>query len=687
MNTTVFAQMLYRIAGNKQFGDMADGTSALKAPLHFVSSIKFGLDGFLYLTNNMMICKIDTTTNKIYKVAGTYINSTFSGDGGLALNAGFWPNDFVFDKAGNMFICDMYNHRIRKVDAQTHIITTIAGNGSKIFTNNSLADTTGLPYPNSIDIDKAGNLYIGGGDILNSNYYYIYKLDTTTKIINKIAGTGGYLFNGNNSNALQTGFSVSRVKILDNGDLYFASPNNGLILKLNTNTNIITIIAGVYNANVSPAYKGDGGLAINTNIYAPVNFDFNSSGNLLIVDEGFGIIHEVDTTTGIITLNAGIPRGINMPGFYGSDTAGAKCDILSIFGGHVDFSGIVASANNDYYVVTYGNSLINKYDHRVTIATNPDLKIALSDPAVCAEQTTKIRATISDSAIISADSLKGAWYINNLIVSDDSLILLSNKFKSNDSVYFLMSTINTACQSIILKSNTIKLTVNPKPVLNFPVDTIICSQQILNLDALQQDSSAMYLWQDGIVNAKRTISNSGKYSLSIKKENCVYLDSINIIYEQTPSNLSIDTSFCELTSIALNASFPYSTYLWQDNSNKENFVTNKTGTYYCTVKNFCGSGVDTFNVYKYCEIYVPNAFSPNADGINDTWSIKLLSNYQGTTIDVFNRYGQPVFHSVGYSKEWDGKYNGKDLPIGTYYYVIKLNTINKLFSGSITILR
>lgn len=85
---------------------------------------------------------------------------------------------------------------------------------------------------------------------------------------------------------------------------------------------------------------------------------------------------------------------------------------------------------------------------------------------------------------------------------------------------------------------------------------------------------------------------------------------------------------------------------------------------------------------------IPNAFSPNGDGINDKWIIQYLNSYPGVDVSIFNRYGQLVFHSTGYSIEWDGTYNGKTLPVATYYYVIdrKIAGTKKL-TGRITILR
>ena len=84
---------------------------------------------------------------------------------------------------------------------------------------------------------------------------------------------------------------------------------------------------------------------------------------------------------------------------------------------------------------------------------------------------------------------------------------------------------------------------------------------------------------------------------------------------------------------------------------------------------------------------VPNAFSPNGDGINDTWMIQYLDTYPGCTVDVFNRYGQNVFHSTGYAKPWDGRVNGQPLPVGTYYWIINPKNGRQQISGSVTIVR
>jgi gliding motility-associated-like protein len=87
---------------------------------------------------------------------------------------------------------------------------------------------------------------------------------------------------------------------------------------------------------------------------------------------------------------------------------------------------------------------------------------------------------------------------------------------------------------------------------------------------------------------------------------------------------------------------------------------------------------------------VPNdGLSPNGDGVNDVWTIPGIEEFPGAVVEVYNRWGELLFSSVGYKTKWDATYNGKDLPVGTYYYVINLHSdlIPDPITGPITILR
>jgi len=83
---------------------------------------------------------------------------------------------------------------------------------------------------------------------------------------------------------------------------------------------------------------------------------------------------------------------------------------------------------------------------------------------------------------------------------------------------------------------------------------------------------------------------------------------------------------------------------------------------------------------------IPNAFSPNGDGINDLWDLPQIAAHSYNRVEVFDRSGAKVFSSVGYQKAWDGKMNSKPLPVGVYYYIIDLGD-GKPVSGTLTILR
>jgi gliding motility-associated-like protein len=137
------------------------------------------------------------------------------------------------------------------------------------------------------------------------------------------------------------------------------------------------------------------------------------------------------------------------------------------------------------------------------------------------------------------------------------------------------------------------------------------------------------------------------------------------------------------------------TYLWTPNIGIDNnTVKNPTITgdvdriYTLQVTDSRGCvSTDQVMVKISPQIIIPNTFTPNGDGINDLWDIQGLIAYADATVDVYNRYGTRVFHSIGYGKPWDGTYNGQLVPFGTYYYVINAKVYSKAFSGYVTVVR
>ena len=135
------------------------------------------------------------------------------------------------------------------------------------------------------------------------------------------------------------------------------------------------------------------------------------------------------------------------------------------------------------------------------------------------------------------------------------------------------------------------------------------------------------------------------------------------------------------------------TILWSTGETTQNITNLPTGTYIITVtdKNNCKI-TESFSIED--PLLIPTVITPNADGFNDTWDIKGLLAYEKITINIFNRWGDNVFSFEGSgieynekSTQWDGTWNNKKLPLGTYVYILKIDDIGESFNGTITVIR
>lgn len=160
-----------------------------------------------------------------------------------------------------------------------------------------------------------------------------------------------------------------------------------------------------------------------------------------------------------------------------------------------------------------------------------------------------------------------------------------------------------------------------------------------------------------------------------------------------PSKFMLEGGQVQLTPVA---NYPYQvSYSWSpgrylDDSTLAMPIARPPDDMYfrLTVTTYKGcSAWDTLFVKVLKKPDIPNIFSPNGDGIHDRWEITYLESYPGCTVEVVNRYGQLVFRSVGYATPWDGKINGKDAPVGTYYYVVTPRNGRVPLTGYVDIIR
>ena len=217
-------------------------------------------------------------------------SSPYGGDSGLAINASLAdPTSIAVDIAGNVYIADSYNYRVRMVDT-TGIITTVAGNGVSGYNGDSALATNAEISANSVLIDAVGNLYIGGNNIVR-------KVDATTKIITTVAGNGTSGYTGDNSYATHATLNgiIAGMAFDTFGNLYITDYNNNVIRKIDNTSGIITTIAG----NGIEGYSGDNGQAINATFSGLCGLTFDKKGNLYVADELNYVIRKINDATAL----------------------------------------------------------------------------------------------------------------------------------------------------------------------------------------------------------------------------------------------------------------------------------------------------------------------------------------------------------------------------------------------------
>ncbi len=239
--------IITNVAGNNNIGLLGNNGPAANASLNGPAGLCFDAAGNLYIADgsNHCIRKIDVNTGIISVIAGT--TQGFSGDNGLAVNAQLqYPNGVAVDASGNIYIADANNYRIRKVTVATGIITTVAGSGSIGFSGDGgPATSAAFDVPWNVRVDIVGNLYIADRD--NNR---IRKVDAVTQFISTIAGST-YGYSGDGGPALNATFRNPSDLCFDAaGNMYITDSYNRCIRKINTSGTISTI-AGTGNYGYS----------------------------------------------------------------------------------------------------------------------------------------------------------------------------------------------------------------------------------------------------------------------------------------------------------------------------------------------------------------------------------------------------------------------------------------------------
>jgi DNA-binding beta-propeller fold protein YncE len=335
------AQTTVTIAGTGTAGFSGDGGPGAKAEINNPYGLVIGPDGALYFCEigNHRVRRLDLKTNLISTVAGSG-QKGYAGDGGPALAAAMnEPYEVRFDRAGNMFFAEMQNHVVRRVDAKTHVIATVAGTGVAGFSGDSgPAVKAQLRQPHSIAFDSQGRLLIC--DIGN---HRIRRVDLGTGTIETWAGTGERKPTPDGAPIAGTPLNGPRAITVDpDGNLYLVLREGNSVYRMDPRAGKIFHIAGTGETG----YDGDGGPAKLARLSGPKGVAWAPGGSLYLADTESHTIRRVDLKSGIITTVVGTgQRG------DGPDGDARQCRLARPHGIFVGTTGAVYVADSESHRV------------------------------------------------------------------------------------------------------------------------------------------------------------------------------------------------------------------------------------------------------------------------------------------------------------------------------------------------
>lgn len=438
-HTAAQAQLIINtVAGDSVQGMFGDNGPAYLSVMYNPSDVTVDRINNVYISDmsNNHVRRIDAVTGLITTVAGVgagFGSGDFGGDNALAVNALLdQPEGIALDTSYNLYICDYNNARIRKVTYTTGIISTIAGTGSNVYNGDNIPALSAQISPKSLALDAAGNIYFC--DYLSNR---IRKITLSTGLVTTIAGDGTYGFFGDNGPAISAQFrGPAGIAIDTSGNIFIADKLNNRIRKIDAISGIITTIVGT----ATPGSTGDNGPASAAQLNQPVCVSIDAAGNLLIADKNNYKIRKVDAATGIITTVAGNGTG----GFSGDGGLATNAGIGPITGVTFDHSGNLFLAD----AVSRVRSVCNVVTPTASISATPSGSI-----------TSGTSVTFTATPVNAGVAPIFHWTKNGATVGTNSSTYIDNALQNNDTIKCYLYTYNTCTGYDTIYTNTITMAV------------------------------------------------------------------------------------------------------------------------------------------------------------------------------------------------------------------------------------
>jgi len=339
------------------------------------------------------------------------------------------------------------------------------------------------------------------------------------------------------------------------------------------------------------------------------------------------------------------------------------------------------------------------------IVTNLVPAVTIAAPAAVCAGTPTTHTILTSSG--GGPTPTYQWYLNTTLVAGQTGTTYTGTFSNGDQIYVIMTTSSSCATAPTGTSNTVTMVVKPvpAPMINEP-SQIICTPNSFTFTSTV-GAGDQYQWSSGgtaiagATNSSITLNQSGVYTITENNGTCSITSApVTLTVIPTPvANAGSDIFIKQGDPGALNGSGG-ANYSWSPVTGLSNpltsnpsFIANQTTTYTLTVSdptNTCSSTA-TVTVYVERPIKIPNVVTVNGDGNNDTWEIVNIQSFPNATFEIYNRWGNLVWKSTGYPKEWDGTNfrNGEVLPDGTYFYIIDLHShiYTEPYTGYVQIIR